>query len=182
MIQIELNNKEKIMLVKVDNDGYDFEIVNTYRKEVRYLIRGTENPLTGGEKIIVEPLSGLKTIDKTTVLGTYLPSENKIDFEVKEQWVKEYGGFYMDYMTKPNKYNENAYAAIPYKHSFLSLLKAETEKVYPLKENPKPEPIESAIKDFAFWDKKEYIEWQEAEKKVMPKKFAVILIIHAQGR
>lgn len=47
---------ENIFAIEVPVDGFDFEILRTYRNELRYLIKGSENPLTGGEKIEALPL------------------------------------------------------------------------------------------------------------------------------
>lgn len=49
MIQIDNN----IILLQTSADAYDFEVFHTYRNELRYLYKGSENPLTGGEKIEV---------------------------------------------------------------------------------------------------------------------------------
>jgi len=65
---------------EVSEDAYDFEIFNTYRKEVRYLHKDSENPLTGGEKHSVIPIEQFTTLQPVTILGTC--TDKVIDLDV----------------------------------------------------------------------------------------------------
>lgn len=150
-LQIELNNKEKLILVEL--------------------------PIGASNMRNVKLESGQDAV----VLGTYLPRTGEIDFEVKEEWVKpkvrlnigtlEYRYFYYD--------SQWDFVAISLEQSLISLLKSETEKAFPLKEMPKqPNMLLEFGASPEAWGRynKAMIDWQESESKVMPHKFVVLKI------
>lgn len=112
------------------------------------------------------------------VLG-YYSSQSGIDFpeKVKEKWVTRYSWMYRDYA---NEAGGLAAYSLSYQDSFISLLKHETEKHWPLKENPMKERPNKSWYEHEFDKDKEYNErllaWQENESKVMPKRFVVLLV------
>lgn len=177
-LQIELKNKQKLLLVEVLNkaDTDSLSAIQDVLDMCNMVIGALEN--------------------KWETLGTYSPRTGEIDFDVKEEWVESKtlrsldGNGLMMRMTVFKDYSETEFVKFYHfrKSSFESLLKSETEKAFPLKENPiwrKPERI-IPFKHAGFYtDRDKYaIEnytrdkkiWEESEPKVMPEKFIVLLI------
>jgi len=127
-------------------------------------------------------------------IGLFHKDRNEIDFEVNRKWVEN--GFAMEYFyfrnyedveNKLRKSFDNPEA------SFLSLLNHETDKAFPLKENPYGEeydfddfekfPLPIAFDEYeevkAFHSREKQIiqAWNEAEGQICPKTFAVLIKI-----
>lgn len=79
-------NSRKILFVKIEKDAYDFEIYATYKMELRYLIAGEINPLTGNEKAVHVSLSEYcKTVDTVTILC----KGAEVDKDEWPEWIEE---------------------------------------------------------------------------------------------
>lgn len=153
-LTIDLNNKEKLILVEL--------------------------PIGASNMRNVKLESGKEAI----VLGTYTPQKG-INFNdlVKREWVEPRSRLtdtYTDYT------QEMSVGFQDYEDSFISLLKTETGKAFPLKENPYPKRPKIIGGQYAVMENESLTEaidntnkFNESESKVMPHKFVVFLVNNA---
>jgi hypothetical protein len=113
------------------------------------------------------------------ILGTFTPSEGKIDFEVNPDWleIKAYGMGDKRAPCYENHFRPPHGRTVLEDEAFLSLLTKEASSKWPLESNPKPPHIYS---DHPNENKsKMYQEvlkqWQSAEEKVMPKRILILI-------
>lgn len=137
-VEIPLPNKERLMLVECPEDAYDFSISDQNGLWFRIMPNSAKR---------YHSICPIRLEDGGVVLGCFVPSSRSIDFEekVNPEWNPAWNKFHIDWLTE----------------SLLSLLQAETEKVFPIDDNP----YEKGMRGY-----------DEAESKVMPRKFVVILI------
>lgn len=179
-IEILLHNKEKILLIDipVGATNLDLSVMGIHYK---YLDEDCRIDLDNADVMF-------------EILGEYNPITGTISFpeKVKEEWVERkkssWGtSYFIDYITNPKGKMHHGGFDIA-KQSFLSLLKSETEKMWPLKENPAIEPNHLDYKEEKFKGEltfkhgmlekysDDYDSWMIREYKVMPKRFIVLLI------
>lgn len=173
MIQIPLHNSEQLLLVEVPEDAYELFVGINFNgvNRLTYIHSKTE-PC----KFVDLPYSN----KGYALLGTYLPESGKIDFEVSEDWVerhpvnKQFG----------DEVNELYSSIITKEISFITKLQVETQKAYPLKENPygkeppsKPTSEEEDSLGMVYAVRMQKIgKWRQAQSQVMPKKFVVLKV------
>lgn len=154
-LTIKLHNKQKLLLVEIPVGAINFR-----------------NPV-------------LESGEKPEVLGYYSPRTDEIDFLSSYDWTEDtvMSDLYIynrDYLTGEFKLGED----FTKQDSFKSLLKSETEKAFPLKENeygemPKKEDYNQDIMSERLSEqlmKNDMKTWQNSESKVMPERFIVLLI------
>lgn len=116
MIQINLPNKERLLLVEVPEGATGWKI---YDSGIRKSISFRKDEFT---------LSNVKVCSSSetpSILGLFYPSRNEIDFEVMESWVKRVNGVEGVYWNYQNPPHRSVGATLrSYKESFLSLLQS----------------------------------------------------------
>lgn len=172
-IEILLHNKEKMILIyiPVGATNLDLSVMGIHYK---YLDEDCRIDLDNADVMF-------------EILGEYNPITGTINFEVKEEWVEKlsvsgFGEGFKDYKHENDIGKENFKTDFllhgSAAQSFLSLLKSETEKMWPLKENTAKEPTIKGSVDTAphYASMVRHDRWQESEAKVLPKRFICLLV------
>lgn len=88
-----INGKE-FLFVQVPDDGFGFDIINSWRKELVFLHKNDINPLTGYERSGLIGMRGYATtLDRTVIIG----KANELTEEQWQEVVEGDGHLYADY-------------------------------------------------------------------------------------
>lgn len=162
-LKIKLENEDTLLLIGVPFDAHSFQLLWPDNKnELWYRL--------GDESRVFDKIYSSHDI---LLLGVYAPPEN-INFDINPAWVESWDSVSGD----GTKVFQNYLSDIPKKRtageSFLSLLAAETKKAFPLLLNPisNQHSFTGRLGSNVY----QLSDKEEAEKLVMPGKFAVLLL------
>lgn len=171
MTTLTTPTEKQILIVPVPENAYDFDIVNTYRKELRFLLKGTYVPLADKERYDAINLE-MNTISSANILGVIENGNVQFDCEKLVEDCPFYAKMWRQYHTDNLHYplSESCSTA---KDSFMSFLQSKDVLVKnPLGERPQGVVGIKMMDSSGQWHSEfndEAKAWQEAEKKVISK-------------